>query len=274
MRLHLTQERQRKVPPKKKSGRSQAYPAVISVEKNNDAVATSSSPVEEEEEEEQKGRGLNFLQRMKIRDKRQVEAGILSSVKFRQKFPAVRRRKSVPPQSAKPNPIEETNCSQEMKDFMVLEYEREKKIYSDIPDAQVANSIIHRFKTHKANSRKKIKLSQEEKVVESDKAKEYHSGEDSEELIISEFDEEELKPPPAGNFSLSPPSAVVSKTRNLVVRFTTDSEIPSMTDKAPSGKVRVDNASQDLLNVLLTEGTGAEEVQPGPEGSRGAKLNH
>ena len=93
MRLHLTQERQSKVPPKKKSGRSQAYPAVISVEKSNDAVATSSSPVEEEEE---KGRGLNFLQRMKIRDKRQVEAGLLSSACRQEKSHPRGRERSHP----------------------------------------------------------------------------------------------------------------------------------------------------------------------------------
>jgi len=256
-------ERQKKLPLKKKqkSGRSLAYAAVVTVQKSSDAVAVSSSSVEEKKE----GKGLNFLQRMKIRDKREVEAGLLASVETLRlkKYPAAKRRKtSATPKSkpVKPNPIEEINCSPEMKKFMISEYEREKKVYSNVPEAQVANSIIHRLETLKANSGKKINRSksQNEKVKEVS-AEDTEREADSEELNISEFDEDDLnlKPPPAGSFSLSPPPSMLKMTKNLLVRFTTDGESPSIANKARK------MSRKDL--VLKRYGLDLDETSPSTE---------
>ena len=189
----------------------------MTVQKSCDAVAVSSSSVEEKEE----GKGLNFLQRMKIRDKREVEAGMLASVETPRlkKYPAAKRKKTSVTSiiSATPNPIEQIDCSQ----------------------------IIHGFETLKANSGKKINRSQGEKAKGSNKVKNSFSAEDieqeddSEELNISEFDEDDLKPPPAGSFSLSPTPSMLSKTKNLLGRFTTDTKSSSITNKAKKMSIEV-----------------------------------
>ena len=201
------------------------------MESLKDAVVVSD--LEEEEEEG------NFLERMKRRDQREVRRGILQggepSPRLK-KYPAAslsRSRKKPAAAAVKPNPIEELDCSQDMKSFMLTEHAREKVLYKDVPESQIANSIIHRFRTHLANSGKsrggngKTSASSRKKPLSS---VEIGSGDDSEEeeeeeeVSIQEFDEAELQPPAEGSFSLSPSPRQLRSCRSLLLRFTTDRE--------------------------------------------------
>ena len=229
-----------KKPPVRKSGKTgAAYAAVVEVESPKDAVEVAS-----EEEEEGKEKAQNFLERMRRRDQREVKRGILHGGEPRPKTysaASTSRRKKKPAAPARaeagPNPIEELSCSKDMKDFMRAEYDREKEKYKDVPKNQIANSIIHRYRTHQANSGKskdvpslkskegsmKRRASGRKKPLSS---VEIGSGQESDEdeISIQEFDEAEFQPPAEGSFSLSPSPRQLRSRRNLLVRFTKDEE--------------------------------------------------
>ena len=202
----------------------------MEVESPKDAVAAASDLEEEEEEGKNPG---NFLERMSRRDRREVRRGILQGGEAQ---PSPRLRKYPPASSSRARgPIHELNCSKDLKDFMLAEHTREfameKEKYNDVPENQIAKSIIHRFRTHQANAnfeagkagKMKKKASSRKKPLSS---VELGSGQDSEEseVSIQEFDEAELKPPAEGSFSLSPSPRQLRSRRNLLVRFTADNE--------------------------------------------------
>ena len=236
----------------------------MEVESPKDAVAVTSDL----EEKEGKAEG-NFLERMRRRDQKEVRRGILlggePSPRLK-KYPAAStsRRRARPVAPATPNPIEELDCSQDMKDFMMAEHAREKELYKDVAENQIANSVIHRFRTHLANSEKPKDVLSRKSKVGNMKAKvssrkkpkssvEIGSGEESEEddISIQEFDEAELPPPAEGSFSLSPSPSQLRRSRNLLVRFTTDHEAFPITN-GPS-------------QVLSKYSLGNEELSAGEE---------
>ena len=219
---------------------------------------------EEEEEVEDKEEGqMNFLQRMKVRDSREVKAGLLSGGGT-----SGRKGKKNSQASGKQNPIEELNCSKEMKQFIRGEYEREKKLYSDYPETQVANSVIHRFKTHLANS--KAGNNKQPSKERNEPALDPPSDADSE-VSISEFDESDLLPPKEGSFSLSPSPGLLGKSRNLLVRFTTDGESDAITNRKSDLVLRRYNLSRETspvpeVNANTKPGSGQKSKKsPGME---------
>ena len=223
------------------------------------SVESSSVPStpEEKEEEEEEGGNMNFLQRMEVREKREVEAGIFSEgvTPWHKKSPVRTYRNKKSPASVRakanltgecpdlsagtPNPIEKVKCSPEMKRFMMVEYDRERRKYSDCPETQIAHSVIHRYKTHMANSGKKMRSSTAESSKKpgtrrktSSSPVEAEENEAESDLSISEFDEDELhlQPPEAGSFSLSPSPSQLRSSKNPLVRFTRDHESANITD--------------------------------------------
>ena len=238
-----------KKPPIKKSGRTGAvYAAVVEV-MSPDAVAAASGLDEEEKEGKNQG---NFLERMRKRDRREVKRGILQGgepsprVKTYRPASMSRHRRKLPvAAAAEPNPIEELKCSKDMKDFMMSEFAREKEIYKDVPENQVANSIIHGFKTHQANSGKlednlsplsqvqcstKKRSSTRKKPLSSVEIETDQDSDEDEEISIQEFDESELQMPAEGSFSLSPSPRQLRSRRSLLVRFTKDRESNTITN--------------------------------------------
>ena len=77
-----------------------------------------------------------------------------------------------------------------MKDFTRAEYERERQVYSSLPERQVVNSIVHRFKTYMASSKGSV--------------------------------------PPIGSFSLA--SCPLGSSSFLLLRFFSDKEIGSISN--------------------------------------------
>ena len=70
--------------------------------------------------------------------------------------------------------IDSLDCSEEMKNFIKSEFKRERKMYTFLPDNQIVNSIIHRYKTHILNSpksRSSRTLSRNSKVKRGSSAK-------------------------------------------------------------------------------------------------------
>ena len=238
----------------------QAYAAVVEVESPKDAVAAAS-----EEEDEEEGKPQNFLERMSRRDKREVRRGILQggepSPRPKTCPPASisRGKKKEPAAPAGPNQIEELSCSKDMKDFMRAEYDREKEIYKDVPEIQIANSIIHGFRTHQANSGMPMDVSSLKSKDASTKRRtsgrkkqlssvEIGSGQESDEdeISIQEFDEAEFQPLAEGSFSLSPSPRQLRSRRNLLVRFTTDDETIPITNGPGQVLQRYTLGNEDL----------------------------
>ena len=124
------------------------------------------------------------------------------------------------------NPIEELTCSQGMKDFLMVEYEREKSIYSNISKTQIANAVIHRFKTYLVNAGKGLG---KERNIKKDatRRRKLMSPVIFKSHDVSEFGDVNMKPPEAGSFSLSTSAQLRNKL--LLVRFISDSESYSMT---------------------------------------------
>ena len=167
------------------------------------AIPSSSSDSKGEER-----KILKVSPRRKILAKRKIAAGAPAHV------PVV------------PNPIEELSCSQEMKDFLMVEYEREKSLYSHISKKQIANAVIHRFKTYLVNSGKGLGKERNIKK-DSTRRRKLMSPVIFKSHDVSELGDVNMKPPEAGSFSLSASAQLGSKL--LLVRFISDSESHSMT---------------------------------------------
>ena len=191
----------------------------------------------------------SFLSRMKARNARDHRTIVdASEVKKASKLKASKKKQEQAASSVSASDlIEELECSQDMKKFIKDEFSRERALYNFLPDSQIARAIIHRFRTHIANSGARVKRAEEEgrKTVRrsplklsgghSKKKASVDTDDNSEddEVEISDFDDDaNFRIPDAGSFSLSPSASQLKLSKNILMRFAPDQDSFEISDSS------------------------------------------
>ena len=198
----------------------------------------------------QYGRRSNesFLSRMKTRNSREHRTVVdASAVKKAAKLKASKKKQEQADSSVSVSDlIEDLECSQDMKKFIKDEFTRERALYHFLPDSQIASTIIHRFRTHIANSGARVKRAEVEgrKTLRrsplkltgghSKKKASVDTDDNSEDDVeISDFEDDvELRIPDAGSFSLSPSASQLKLSKNILMRFAPDQDSFEISDSS------------------------------------------
>ena len=183
----------------------------------------------------------DFMGRMKLLASRQQRVTVdTSNIKMHGKSNKKRLYQTLVAQEI----IDSLDCSEEMKTFIQAEFKRERKMYTFLPDNQIVNSIIHRYKTHTINSsglgkikiqakNLKVKRGPSAKLKGRKKAVASVDTDDVSEAEISEFDDDDFSIPDKGSFSLSPSTSQLRVYKHVLTRFASDQESYSISDSSP-----------------------------------------
>ena len=198
----------------------------------------------------QYGRRSNesFLSRMKTRNSREHRTVVdASAVKKAAKLKASKKKQEQADSSVSVSDlIEDLECSQDMKKFIKDEFSRERALYHFLPDSQIASTVIHRFRTHIANSGARVKRAEVEgrKTLRrsplklsgghSKKKASVDTDDNSEDDVeISDFDDDaNMRIPDAGSFSLSPSATQLKLSKNILMRFAPDQDSFEISDSS------------------------------------------
>ena len=181
----------------------------------------------------------SFLSRMKNRNAREQRTVVdASAVKKAVKVKATKKKQQTPASSSSASDlIEDLECSQDMKKFIKDEFARERALYHFLPESQIASAIVHRFRTHIANSGARVKRAEIEgrKTVRRSPLKlsgshsrkkasvDTDDNSEDDEVEIDDFeDDENFRIPDVGSFSLSPSKSQTKFTKNILMRFASD----------------------------------------------------
>ena len=213
----------------------------VTINKKVDNVESKPSPTSNTPSEKKK----TFLDRMKEINSKQYRIQISEPTSKKGKSKA-KRKSSGGKKRTKMNQalkmFEGLPCSPNMKKLLISEFERERVKSSFLPEIQVASAVIHRYKSHMANtmanappSAKKPKLPA--KLGTKKSGSRVDSGQETEceeeNLEIEEFSEEHL--PGQGCFSITPSLVNKESFSKILLRFNQDSETETISDRSGRG---------------------------------------
>ena len=137
--------------------------------------------------------------------------------------------------------LSKLECSPKMKKFIMSEISKEKAKYTHLPSTQVASKVLHRYHEMRMNLRivpkeegntvsrpADVRLSGRKRNMASVETDD--SG--SDDIDISEFDEEKLPIPSPGAFALSPSPSQLKANKRLLL-FLSDQDTALISDSSP-----------------------------------------
>ena len=193
--------------------------------------------------------GDSFLSRMKIRNSREQRTVVDANdvIKASKLKASKKKQKATASSTSASDLFEDLECSQDMKKFIKDEYTRERALYPFLPDSQIASAIVHRFRTHIANSGVRVKRAEVEsrknvrrsplKLSGSRNRKkasvDTDDNSEDDEVKISDFEDDgNFNIPHSGSFSLTPSTSQLKLSKNILMRFASDNDSFEISDSS------------------------------------------